>query len=98
MSNGNNELIKQLRDAIAQGASVDEKTRDILLLSAVADIYESQKEMRAELTTNYERLREETRPAVQFAKIGSWIGGVISVALVGFLFAIFTGQVEIIFK
>jgi hypothetical protein len=87
MANGNNAVITKIRDLIEKGGKIDPDTRDILLFSAIVDIYDQLGIVRA-----------ETLPAVTFSRIGLWVAGGLGTLLVGLLFAIFTGKVELIFR
>lgn len=87
MANGNNEVIKKIRDLIEKGGKIDPDTRDVLLFSAIVDIYDQ-----------LSIVRTETQPAIAFSRIGLWVAGGIGTLLIGLLFAIFTGKVELIFR
>lgn len=105
MANTNNELIKKLRDVIEKGGNIDANTRDVLLFSAIVDIYEKIEQTQSDLqetaeTARLEMLRviEETRPAVQFYKVGVWMASAIGLAIIGFIGSLLTGKAEITFK
>jgi len=83
MAGGNNELIKKLRDVIEKGGNIDINTRDVLLFSAILDIYEQ---------------LDEIRPVVIFYRIGVWFASAIGLSVIGMLFALMTGKAELIFK
>jgi hypothetical protein len=83
MSNSNNELIRKLRDVIEKGGNIDVNTRDVLLFSAIVDIYEQ---------------LEEIKPAVIFYRVGVWFASAIGLSLISLIFALLTGRAEIIFK
>ena len=83
MSNGNNELIKKIRDVIEKGGNIDVNTRDVLLFSAIVDIYEQ---------------LEELKPVLTFYKVGMYFASAIGVSIIGFFGALLTGRVELIFK
>jgi len=83
MGSSNNELIRKLRDVIEKGGNIDVNTRDVLLFSAIVDIYEQ---------------LEEIRPAVTFYRIGVWFASAIGLSVIGLLFGLITGRAEIIFK
>lgn len=105
MTTANNELIKKLRDVIEKGGNIDVNTRDVLLFSAIIDLYEkieasnveTQKAIQ-EARTETRRVIEETRPAIQFYRVGIWMASAIGLAIISFLGALITGRAEIIFK
>ncbi len=73
---------------------MDPNTRDVLFLSAIVDIYD-QIEL---LVKENKILREETRPAVQFSKTSLYFLTVVGVAILGFIGALLTHRVELVFK
>lgn len=83
MANGNNEVIKKIRDVIEKGGNIDINTRDVLLFSAIIDIYDQ---------------LENLHPVLTFYKVGMWFAGILGVSFVSLIFGILTGQVEIVFK
>jgi hypothetical protein len=83
MKNGNTEVIREMRKLIEQGKPLDIDTRDRLLFTAVIDIYE--------------RL-DELGPALTFYRVGLFFASAIGVAILGFIGALLTGKVELIFK
>lgn len=87
MANGNNEVIKKIRDLIEKGGKIDPDTRDILLFSAIVDIYDQ-----------LSIVRSETQPAVTFSKIGLWIAAAVGSLVIGFFFAVLTGRVQLVFR
>lgn len=50
MTSGSGELIKKLRDVVERGGKLDDDTRDVLLFSAIIDIYEQLDTLRPVLT------------------------------------------------
>ncbi len=105
MTNGNNEIIKKLRDVIQNGGNIDVNTRDVLLFSAIIDIYDQYeitrndtKSLRDEMRKEFIAVRKEMEPALNFAKAGVWVVGAFGVSFVGLVFMMLTGQVELIFK
>lgn len=105
MTNGNNEIIKKLRDVIQNGGNIDVNTRDVLLFSAIIDIYDQYeitrndtKSLRDDTRKDIMAVRKEMEPAMSFAKAGVWVVGVFGVSFVGLIFMMLTGQVELIFK
>jgi len=91
---GNNELIKKIRDVIEKGGNIDVNTRDVLLFSAVVDIYESIDSM----SKRYEEQISEIKPALTFYKVGMWISAAFGLSFIGLVFGMLTGQVQVIFK
>lgn len=83
MANGNNEVIKQIRDVIQKGGNIDINTRDVLLLSAIIDIYDQ---------------LEKFQPVLTFYRVGMWLAAILGASFVGLIFGMLTGQVEIIVK
>jgi hypothetical protein len=79
----NNEVMKKLRDLIEKGGTIDAATRDILLFTAIID-----------MNTQLETLQ----PVLAFYKVGMWFAGVFGVSLIGLIWGMLTGQVEIVFK
>jgi hypothetical protein len=83
MMGGNHELIKSIRDVIQKGGEVDPKMRDLLLFSAIADIYES---------------LERFEPVMMFYKAGMFFASAIGISVLAFIGALLTGQIEVAFK
>ena len=83
MSNGNTEVIREMKKIIDQGKPLDIDTRDRLLFSAVIDIYEK---------------LEQLQPALVFYQVGVYFASAIGISVVGFLGALITGRIELIFK
>ncbi len=83
MPNGNNEVIKQIRDVIQKGGNIDINTRDVLLFSAIIDIYEQ---------------IEKFQPVLMFYRVGMWFAALLGTSFVGLVFGLLTGQVEVVFK
>lgn len=83
MTGGNNELLKKLRDVIEKGGNIDINTRDVLLFSAILDIYEQ---------------LDEIRPVMTFYRVGVWFASAMGLSVIGMLFALMTGKAEIVFK
>lgn len=83
MSNGNTEVIREMKKIIDQGKPLDIDTRDRLLFSAVIDIYEK---------------LEMLQPALVFYQVGIYFASAIGISVIGFLGALITGKIELIFK
>lgn len=83
MSNGNTAVIREMRLIVEQGKPIDIDTRDRLLFTAVIDIYEQ---------------LEKLQPALVFYKVGIYFAGAIGISILGFIGALLTGKVELIFK
>ena len=71
MTNGNNEIIKKLRDVIQNGGNIDVNTRDVLLFSAIIDIYDQfeamhneTKSLREDTQKDIKAIRKEMEPAL----------------------------------
>ena len=71
MSNGNTDVIREMREIIRQGKTVDIDTRDRLLFTAVIDIYEK---------------LENFQPAFTFYKASIWLLSAVVLALIGMVF------------
>lgn len=80
---GNNDVIKQLKSVVEKGGNLDVNTRDVLLFSAIIDIYDQ---------------LETLRPVLTFYKASMFFVSSIGLAILGFIGALLTGKVEIIFK
>lgn len=83
MSNGNTDLIREMKRIIEDGKPLDIDTRDRLLFSAVIDIYEK---------------LEKFAPALVFYQVGMYFASAIGISLIAFIGALLTGQVEIVVK
>lgn len=94
MTGGNSEVIKKIRDVIQSGGNIDINTRDILLFSAIADIYDQYDELKKE----NKAIREEVRPALDFYRVAVWVSAAFGISFIGLVFAMLTGQVELVFK
>lgn len=103
--NANNELLKKLRDVIEKGGGIDVNTRDVLLFSAIVDMYDQNEKLSAEINAlkennqaEIQKLRDETRPMMTFYRVALWAGMVLGVSFIGLMFGMLTGQVEVYFK
>lgn len=83
MANGNTDLIREMKKIIEEGKPLDNDTRDRMLFSAVIDIYEK---------------LEAFQPVMVFYRVGMYFASAIGVSVIGFLGALLTGKVELIFK
>lgn len=83
MSNGSSEVIKRIRDVVEKGGNIDINTRDILLFSAIVDIYEQ---------------LEKFRPVLVFYKVGMFFMSATGLGVLGFIGALLMGRVELVFK
>ncbi|GEM_PF-3120977 len=83
MTGSNNEVIKKLQGVIERGGNLDVNTRDVLLFTAIVDIYEQ---------------LETLQPALVFYKVGIYFASAIGLAVIGFIGALLTGKVELVFK
>lgn len=111
MANGNSELLRKMRDVIERGGNIDINTRDVLLFSAIIDIYdlnekqaEAIKDLKKQLESNKEvqslaiqAIREEYRPMKTFYAIGVWAGSAIGVLVIGLIWGMLTGRVQLVF-
>lgn len=100
-----------MRDVIERGGNIDINTRDVLLFSAIIDIYdlnEKQAEAIAALKKQIteskndqkdaiQAIREEYRPMKTFYAIGVWAGSAIGVLFIGLLWGMLTGRVQLVF-
>jgi len=84
MANGSSEVIKKIRDVIERGGNIDnDNTRDVLLFSAIVDIYEK---------------LEKLQPVLTFYKISMFFVSAIGLGILGFIGALLTGKVQLVFK
>jgi len=108
---GNSELIRNIRDVIQSGGNIDINTRDVLLFSAILDIYESNekqadaiKALKKQISDGEQNqkdavqtLREEYRPMKTFYAVGIWAASAIGVLFIGLLWSMLTGRVQLVF-
>jgi len=108
---GNSELIRQIRDVIERGGSIDINTRDVLLFSAILDIYDSNekqaeaiKGLKKQITDGeqaqkdaVQAIRDEYRPMKTFYAIGVWAASAIGLLFIGLLWSMLTGRVQLVF-
>jgi hypothetical protein len=83
MSTGSSEIIRQLRSVIEKGGNLDVNTRDVLLFSAIIDIYDQ---------------LEELKPIIPFYRVGMYFASAIGLSVIAFFGALLTGKVDLIFK
>jgi len=83
MSNGNSEVIKEIRDVVKRGGKIDMETRDILLFSAIIDIYDQ---------------LEQMKPVLVFYRVGLYFASAIGLSVIAFIGALITGKIELIFR
>lgn len=81
--NGNRAVIKQVRDNIKNGKSLDIDTRDELLFTAVIDIYDQ---------------LEEFQPVLVFYKVGMFFAGAIGLGVLAFIGGLLTGSIAVIIR
>ena len=70
MTNGNAEVIRELKDIIREGKKVDNDTRDRLMFTAIIDIYET---------------LERFKPVFVFYQLGVFFASAIGISVVGYL-------------
>jgi hypothetical protein len=111
MANGNGELLRKMRDVIERGGNIDINTRDVLLFSAIIDIYdlnekqaEAIKELKQEIQNSkdaqknaVQEIRDEYRPMKTFYSIGVWAASAIGILFIGLLWGMLTGRVQLVF-
>jgi hypothetical protein len=83
MANGNNEVLKKIRDVIEKGGQIDPNTRDVLLFSAIVDIYD---------------WVEKLQPVLTFYKVSMFFFSSIGLGILGFIGALLMGKIELVFK
>lgn len=83
MSNGNTEVIREIKKILDEGKPLDIETRDRLLFSAVIDIYNQ---------------LEIMQPVVAFYKVGMFVASAIGVGILGVIGGLLTGKIELIFR
>ena len=81
--NGNRKAILSIRDSIRAGRSVDKDARDDVLFTAIIDIYDQ---------------LAKFDPVLTFYKIGVYFAGALGISILGLLWGLLTGQVEITIK
>lgn len=110
-NNSNNELLRKMRDVIERGGNIDVNTRDVLLFSAIIDIYDLNgkqadaiKDLKTQLALSeqtqkdaIQALREEYRPIKTFYAIAVWGGSAIGLLFIGLLWGMLTGQIQLVF-
>ncbi len=108
---GNSELIRNIRDVIQNGGSIDINTRDVLLFSAILDIYDSNerqataiKDLKQQIADGeqaqkdaVQAIREEYRPMKTFYSVGIWAASAFGVLFIGLLWGMLTGRVQLVF-
>ncbi len=87
MANSNTAVITKIRDLVERGGKIDPDTRDILLFSAVVDIYDQ-----------LGNLRTDTQPAVIFSRVGLWFASAIGLGVITFIGGLLTGRIQLIFR
>ena len=81
--NGNTAAFREMKRIVEQGKPIDIDTRDQLLFSAIIDIYIQ---------------LEKFQPMLVFYKVGIFFASAIGLSILGFIGALLTGKVELIFK
>ena len=82
MANGNRAVIKEMKEIIASGKTVDIDTRDRLLFTGIIDIYDE---------------LEKFRPVIVFYKIGMFFASALGAAVLALIWGMVTHQVAISF-
>jgi hypothetical protein len=80
MANGNTKVIEQIREIVTAGGKIDAKTRDLLLFSAIIDIYEQ---------------LEIFRPMLIFYRVGMFFASALGLSVVALIWALLTGTVRL---
>ena len=70
MSNGNAEVIREMKLIIQEGKKLDVDTRDRLLITAIIDIYET---------------LEKFKPVFVFYQLGVFFASAIGVSVIGYM-------------
>lgn len=83
MANGNADVLREMREIIRDGKSVDIDTRDRLLFTAMINVSD--------------RL-DAIQPMLTFYKVAMWFVSGIGISIVALIGGIVTGKVEVIFK
>ena len=87
MANGNRQTLLSVRDSIRAGHSIDIDTRDDLLFTAIIDVYDQ-----------LEKFTEKIGPAIIFYRVGIFFASALGLTIMGFLWGLLTGQIEILTK
>ena len=80
MANGNTQIIREMKKIVEEGKPLDIDTRDRMLFSAIIDIYEK---------------LEKFMPIFTFYQVGMYFASAIGVAIIAFIGALLTGQIEV---
>ena len=83
MTNGNADVLREMREIIRDGKTVDIDTRDRLLFTAVIGISD--------------RL-DAIQPMLAFYKVAMWFVSGIGISIMALIGGILTGKVEVIVK
>lgn len=84
---GSQSAIQQIKKLVENGERITIKTRDLLLLNAIVDIYERLETISAKV--------EDLQPALRFYKLSMWVITAIAGALITLAVS---GRVEIVIK
>jgi hypothetical protein len=80
---GSAEVIREIKKILEDGKPLDVNTRDRLLLSSILDIYQQ---------------LEQLTPVLTFYKIGVFFASALGLSILGFIGALITGAIQIVFK
>jgi hypothetical protein len=71
------DLLRELKAAVQRGEPLDNRTRDMLLFTALISLFEQ---------------LETLQPVLTFYKIALWVSSAFGILTVGIIFGIVTGQ------
>lgn len=87
----NSDTMKQLKSIIENGNKVDPDVRDIMILSALVDVYDQLDTLEQALRASTDRLQI----VYTFYRAGLWFASAIGISMIGIIFALITGQLVI---
>lgn len=90
MANGNADVMREMREIIRDGVTVDIGTRDRLLFTAMINLSDRLDAMQIEFNG--------LQPMKLFYKVGMWFASGIGLSILVLIGGILTGKVEVTFK
>jgi hypothetical protein len=90
MANGNADVLREMREIIRDGITVDSVTRDRLLFTSMISLSDRLDSMQIQFNG--------LQPMKLFYKVAVWFASGIGLSIVVLIGGILTGKVEVIFK
>ena len=81
---GNRTTIQQIKELVENGERITARTRDLLILNAIVDIYE-----------RLGNVQRDVQPMLRFYKTGAWAA---TIAIAAIITLAISGKVEVIVK